>query len=184
MRSGHGTMRIIITGTPGTGKSLIAKKLSALLGLKLFSITALVRQRMRLGRSHEVDLRKLAALLRFLRNEKNYVVEGHLACEIRLPADAVVVLRTRPDVLRKRMAKRRYPKRKTEDNLLAEMLDYCTQRVERVYGRRPLELDTTMRTVRSSADELARAVKQKKKRLDKVDYIPYLKEHLHVGTRP
>jgi len=175
-------MKIVLTGTPGTGKSIIATELSRKLGLKVFSITDLVRRRMHLGRNHEVDLRKLAAIMRFLRNEEDYVVEGHLACEIKLPADVVFVLRTRPDILRKRMAKRGYGKRKIEENLMAEMLDYCTQRAEKVYGKRVLELDTTGRTARSSVDELKKAIKQKKKSIDRVDYGDYLKKHLHVKT--
>lgn len=173
-------MRIVITGTPGTGKSSVAAELSRSLGLPLHSITEIVRARMRLNRRREVDVRRLAKIMRFLREGRDYVVEGHLACEIRLPADIIVVLRTRPDVLSRRMAKRGYGKRKAGDNLVAEMLDYCTQRVEKVYGRRPIELDTTRRTARSSAARLALAIKQKKKNIDRVDYTGYLKTHLHV----
>jgi len=175
-------MRIILTGTPGTGKSAIAGELATKLGLKLFRITDIVKQKMKLGRTHEVDLKRLAAILRFLSKEKNYIVEGHLACEIRLPADVLVVLRTRPDVLRKRMAKRGYGKRKIEENMMAEMLDYCTQRVDSVYKKRALELDTTRRTARSSAFTLKKAIMQKKKSIDRVDYSGYLKKYLHVKT--
>ena len=175
-------MRIILTGTPGTGKSAVAGELATKLGLKLFRITDIVKQRMRLGRTHEVDLRKLASILRFLRSERDYIVEGHLACELKLPADVLIVLRTRPDVLRKRMAKRGYGKGKIEENLMAEMLDYCTQRVDSVYKKRALELDTTRRTAHSSAIALKNAIMQKKKSIDRVDYSGYLKKHLHVKT--
>jgi len=173
-------MRIIITGSPGTGKSCIARVLSERLGLKLIDIKRIARERRLVGKNHEVDPRKLAAALRMLANRKNFIVEGHLACEIRLPADFIFVLRTGPATLRRRLAKRKYNKRKLEENLMAEMLDYCVLRAESVYGRAPLELDTSHRSVFGCVNIIARAIKQKKKKLDTVNYSKDLKRHLKV----
>jgi adenylate kinase len=167
-------MRVIVTGTPGTGKSVVAKMLAKEAGLELIDIKEIVRRKMRLGPSREVDLRKLASALRFLKRKKDYVVEGHLACEIRLPADFVFVLRTRPDILRRRLALRRYRRQKLEENLMAEMLDYCTQRAGKVYGKAPLELDTTRLPPSRCVRKMVRAMRQKKKKLDRVDYSAYI----------
>ncbi|NYZ74164.1 AAA family ATPase [Candidatus Micrarchaeota archaeon] len=171
-------MRVIITGSPGTGKSLIAKQLSRQLGIQLVQIRKVAIENLLVGKSHEVDIRRLAHALAFLKNRKDFVAEGHLACEMKLPADFVFVLRTNPDTLKKRLAKRKYPKGKLGENLMAEMLDYCTQRCENVYGRKPLELDTSRLTVAASVRKLAMAIKQKKKRLDSVDYSGYLRAYL------
>lgn len=164
-------MRIVITGTPGTGKSVIARKLSALLGLELVDLKKIVRARkLAAGREHEVDIGKLAAALGFLRRRNGYVVEGHLACELKLPADFVFVLRTNPRVLGRRLSKRGYGARKLDDNLTAEMLDYCTQRVEQEYRKKPLELDTSARSPSASARLIALAIKRKRKKLDDINY--------------
>jgi adenylate kinase len=174
-------MRIVITGTPGTGKSTIAALLAAKAGLNLVSIAAIVRKKMRLGPKHEVDLGKLARHLRFLQSEDDYVVEGHLACELRLPADHVIVLRTEPGVLRKRMAQRGYGRRKIEENVMAEMLDYCTQRAKKEYGGAPLEVDTTRRGPVACTNKILAAIKHKRRRIDNVDHqrslISFLRLH-------
>jgi adenylate kinase len=173
-------MRIILTGSPGTGKSRIAIALSEKLGFALIDIKRIACTRKLVGKSREVDLGKLAAALRPLARKKDFIAEGHLACEIRLPADFIFVLRTSPATLRRRLAKRHYGKKKLEENLMAEMLDYCVWRTEAVYGRKPLELDTSKRSVSGCVSELVKAIKQKKKRLDTVDYSPDLKRHLKV----
>ncbi|MFH1785720.1 MAG: AAA family ATPase [Candidatus Micrarchaeota archaeon] len=169
-------MRIIITGTPGTGKSIIAKKLADELNLELIDIKKLVLAKKLRNKKHEVDIKKLAQNLKFLKTKKDYVVEGHLACELFLPNDFVVVLRTNPKVLKKRLEKRKYSKRKTQENLAVEILDYCTQRVMMFYKRKPLELDTSQRSLQSNILEIKKAIKQKKKKIDCVDYSGFIIE--------
>jgi adenylate kinase len=174
------TMRIIITGSPGTGKSTIAATLSKKLDVELIDIKKIVNQKKLCGKNHEVDLKALHSALRPFLTQKNYIVEGHLACEIKIPADFVLVLRTDPFVLKKRLNKRRYSKEKIIENLMAEMLDYCTQRVEKVYGKKPLEIDTSKRNVHSCVIEIEKAIKQKKKKLDHVNYSRQLKKFIGV----
>ena len=174
------SMRIIITGSPGTGKSIVAKLLAKKLGLELVDIKAIVRKK-KLAKNHEVDLSKLTSALGFLKKRDDYIAEGHLACEIRLPSDYLFVLRTNPKTLKKRLAKRKYPKKKLEGNLMAEMLDYCTQRAEKVYRKTALELDTSSLTAAKAASMLEAAIKQKKKKLDSVNYSKELKAYLNLG---
>ena len=174
-------MRIIITGTPGTGKSTISSLLSEKTGSELFRIADIVHKKMHLGPKHEVDINKLARHLRFLSKRKNFIVEGHLACEIRLPADRVIVLRTEPRILRTRMERRGYGKLKIEENLMAEMLDYCSQRVQKEYRMIPLELDTTKRTPAACANKILAALMHKKKKIDSVDYSRSLISFLRLN---
>ncbi|MEW6721886.1 MAG: adenylate kinase family protein [Candidatus Micrarchaeota archaeon] len=173
-------MRIILTGTPGTGKSAVGKALASTLGLELVDIKKIALSAGLRAKNHEVDVKKLARALSFLKTKKDFVAEGHLAAEIRLPADFVVVLRCRPRILEKRLKRRKYPRKKLEDNLMAEMLDYCTQRVESIYGRAPLELDTSKRSVLQAAEEIAKAIRGRRKKIDSVDYSDSLKAFLEI----
>jgi adenylate kinase len=165
--------RIIITGTPGTGKSMIARRLASDLGAELIDI-AMIARKSGLVQNHEVDIQKLRKKLAFLRGNKHFVAEGHLACEMTLPADFVFVLRCDPKTLARRLKKRNYPKKKLEENLVAEALDYCTQRVLANYKVKPLELETSGRSAAECAGRLSSAVKNKKKTLDNVDHSDYL----------
>lgn len=125
-------MIVVITGTPGTGKSVLAKRLAKKTNARLVGINALVgRKRLWKGvdryGSRIVKLKELEKTLnRMLAKERNAVVEGHLACELRLRCNATIVLRLNPKTLERRLKKRRYAEAKLRDNLLAEMLDYCT----------------------------------------------------------
>jgi len=182
-------MRIIITGTPGTGKTKIGKELTMRTGWELVDLKEFVNKKKLFTRGtgtgkskeKEVDIKKLArALIPYLKQFNNYIVESHLACEIKIPADFVFVLRTNPSVLKKRMQKRKYRKQKIDENLEAEMLDYCVQRVEGVYRTAPLELDTSKRSIKQCAFEIEKAIKQKKKKLDVVNYTQDLEKYLRL----
>lgn len=171
-------MRIVITGTPGTGKSSIARLLSKKLGVPLVDIKSIARKDRLVSPSHEVDIPKLSRSLAFLGRRKNFIAEGHLACEVRIPADAIIVLRCHPRILRERLSRRGYGPGKLEENLMAEMLDYCAQRAELVYRRKTLELDTSARDARQCAAEIEGALRHKKKQIDNVDYSDALIRHL------
>ncbi len=177
-------MRIIITGSVGTGKTIIAKMLAERMGLELISIKDVVEEKgLCEGPECEVDISKMATAMEFLDDKDDYVVEGHLACETRLPADFVFILRADPEVLEKRLAGRDYSKEKLTENLMAEMLDYCTQRAEKVYEKKPLELDTSDRTPEECVSVIEDAVKHNKKRLDSVDYSEALARLVEKGTK-
>ncbi|MEM4389215.1 MAG: adenylate kinase family protein [Candidatus Micrarchaeia archaeon] len=154
-------MRVLVTGVPGTGKSSLAPYIARRLGAKLIAINALVRQKKlysRIERDGTLVVRVESLkreLARLLRQEKNAVVEGHLGCEMRLPVDLVIVTRTNPRVLARRLRARGYAKRKIEENVLAEALDYATINATQRFGK-VYEIDTTGRRAdRAIADILA-----------------------------
>lgn len=175
-------MRIVITGSPGTGKSTIARLLSEKLGIRLVDIKEIVNEKgLCQGPECEVDVLELAKELEFLEDEDDFIVEGHLACEIELPAEYIIVLRTNPEVLRERLSERGYGEKKLNENLMAEMLDYCTQRAAAMYPRKPMELDTSGRSVEECVSMIEDAVKNNKKKLDNVDYSASLSRLLGKG---
>lgn len=125
-------MRLVITGVPGTGKTVLAERLAKRLKLRLVKINDIITRRklwegkdkfgaklVRMG-ALRVELQKL------LKASDNLLLEGHLACEFPLLADFIIVCRTDPKLLEKRLSERKYPKEKADENLMAEMLDYCT----------------------------------------------------------
>jgi len=177
-------MRIVITGTPGTGKTTVAAQMAKMLGLKLILIKDIVEKDKIYTVENEekiVDLEALAGLLKkMLKDEKNFVLEDHLACEIKIPTDYIFVLRTHPVELKKRLSARRYKPEKLKENLLCEMLDYCVQRVMKIYGRRPIEIDTTKEKARSTTLKIIKIIKNKKKKGDKVDYSKELLRYLRL----
>ncbi|MDD4567773.1 MAG: AAA family ATPase, partial [Methanoculleus chikugoensis] len=85
------------------------------------------------------------------------IVEGHLAHL--LPCDRVVVLRCRPDVLRRRLAPRNYPAEKVAENVEAEALDVILiETLEEHPGEHVLEVDSTELSAGDCADRIERFI--------------------------
>jgi adenylate kinase len=141
-----------ITGTPGTGKSMIGEELSRR-GYTVVHLTTTVGPYVT-GEDEErdaqiIDTDRWAA--EFV--SVNGFVEGHIAHL--LPCDKVVVLRCRPDELRKRLAQRKYPQKKIRENADAEALDVCLiETVEEFKPSQIFELDTTGHDAGYCADRI------------------------------
>jgi adenylate kinase len=141
-----------ITGTPGTGKSMIGDEL-ARRGHTVVHLTTTVGPYV-IGEDEERD----AEIIDTDRWAAEFVpvdgfVEGHIAHL--LPCERIVVLRCRPDELRKRLALRKYSRKKIRENADAEALDVCL--IETAEAFRPsqiLEIDTTGQEAASSADRI------------------------------
>jgi len=135
-------MRLIITGSPGTGKTAIAKRLGK-------------RLKHRVVNEHDLALEKgigkfdhsageLVVPLNGLRleagkllgKEKDIILEGHLLCEVKLQVEAVIVLRVHPEILEARLDAKGYKAEKLQDNVFCEGIDYCKKHALRKYGKR------------------------------------------------
>ena len=149
-------MRIIaISGSPGVGKSTIAKMLAKRLNAHVISISDLVRKhkvqsimdrkrRTRavdikdLQRAVDKEIKKIASFhsdkIKITKSSAKLVtgkitkpfhglviIEGHMSHLLK--ADIVFILRCDPFVLKKRLKKRKWPEKKINENVLAEMLD-------------------------------------------------------------
>lgn len=169
-------MRIVITGTPGTGKSSLAKALAAHLRYPRLDVLALIEQHniYRIVRGEKEKTVKMRALHRAVKqwfnDHPNGIAESHLLCEFDAGADIVVVLRCKPNVLEKRLEKRRYTKSKVRGNVESEALDYCLVNAELNYrDGRVMPIDTTRRI---SAAHFARKIRMRQG--DKVDWSAWL----------
>ncbi len=169
-------MRIVITGSPATGKSSVAAGLSRLMSCPCVGANEIAFQigaakRLKSGGKAEkeftVDLKKLQhAMAAVFKKQKDIVAEGHLLCEFALPADVVVVLRADPRVLLKRYAARKYAKKKAVANVLVEVLDYCLLESEEHYEKkRIIQLDLTKK---ASAKKILAKIKARHS--DRVDW--------------
>lgn len=177
-------MLVVITGTPGTGKTAIAQALAKKLDYGLIDIKKIVNAHgiYKIEKKEKVvDLKKLeTALLGEIKkcSIKGSIIEGHLACEIKLPADFVFVLRCHPKTLRKRLKERRYTGKKLEENVLAEMLDYCTLLARKNFkGRNIVEIETSGRSLNKCVAEMVSAIKGERKKIDDVDYSKELRKY-------
>ncbi len=167
---------IVVTGTPGTGKTTIARLLAAELHLPFLSVNTLIKRRKiytgSINGSLVVNMRALARELRGF----NGVVEGHVLCDLKLPAKTVVVLRASPRSIARRLKPRRYSKQKLQDNIDSEALDYCLIRSIENYGRRKIvQVNTTGRMPAENVRRIRRAISTRKS--DRVDWSDYFLSH-------
>ncbi|MFA5331291.1 MAG: adenylate kinase family protein [Methanoregula sp.] len=143
-----------ITGTPGTGKSTVAREL-AQRGHRVVHISDIV-QPYETGRDPDrdtqlVDTDRMADEL----EPFDGFIEGHFAHL--MPCDKIVVLRLRPDELSVRLTSRGYAKEKIRENREAEALDVClVETVEQFDPDQILEIDTTGMSVKDCADTIER----------------------------
>jgi adenylate kinase len=162
-----------ITGTPGTGKSMIAEELFRR-GHTVVHLTTTIGPYV-IGEDEErdariIDIDRWAAEF----TPVDGFVEGHIAHH--LPCDRIVVLRCRPDELRQRLAQRKYRETKIRENADAEALDVCLiETVESFDPSQILELDTTGHDAAWCADRVeAFAVGKMPADFGHIDWSGYL----------
>lgn len=148
-------MRLAITGTPGVGKTTIAKRLGGLLGYKAVNEKEFcILEGIIVGGGGEIDeasmeveveLKKLErSLNKLLSKQKNIIFEGHLLCEIKGKFDVVVLVKCNPEVLERRLETRGYSDVKVQDNVFCEGIEYCKKHCYRNYpGNRVVEVDNS-----------------------------------------
>jgi adenylate kinase len=161
-------MQIALTGTPGTGKTTVAR----LLPYRVIDINALVREGLNLGTDPErgcleADMDALALRLKEMDSDTDAdsagstdnrdisILEGHFS---HFFADWAIVLRLAPEVLRGRLEERGYSQGKIRENLEAEALDVVL--VEAVENcSRVDEIDTTGRSPQEVAELMIKIIK-------------------------
>ncbi len=175
---------VALSGTPGTGKSAVARRLPARFRPTEVADLALElgTGRRAAGRTVVVDLDRTVRRLPPPR-VRSQVLVGHLAHL--LPVRYVILLRCHPVVLARRLARaRRGSPNERVENVTSEAIDLILVEARRAH-RRVVEVDTTGR----SADEVARRVagllrRGGRARSDPVDWLSdptvtdYLLRHL------
>jgi len=174
---------IIVSGTPGVGKSTVSKQLSSNLSCGLVSIGDLVKDE---GLYTQVDRKRdtLVADMNQISKRINgiisnssemSIVEGHYAVDI-VPLEAVslvFVLRRDPKELLDILRKRGYGEEKVRENVAAEILDVCLyDAVDRCGVEKVCEVNVTGRTAEEVVNEVQQVLQGKKKRkIGTVDWL-------------
>lgn len=131
---------ILVTGTPGCGKTTFSQLLSAACSLKQLVVGDLVKEKgLHEGwdaewEAYTLDEDKLLDEMEDMLADGGNVVEYH-SCDF-FPErwfDLVVVLRTENSILYDRLQKRGYSQKKIEENLQAEIFGVVAEEAQKSY---------------------------------------------------
>ncbi len=151
-------MIILITGTPGTGKTTVSELLAKRTGADIVRISDFatddVTEGME-GKTRIVDIEKLESKIKG-HIPSNAVIDGHLSHRMHF-GNFVIVLRTNPKVLEKRLEKKGFDRKKIQENLEAEALDVCLiESLER--HKNVFEIDTTSKRPEGVVDGILKII--------------------------
>ena len=168
------SVNIGLTGTPGTGKTTLAR----LLDFNTISISNYY-PKISAGKDTEgnwlVDIDKLNKEIN-VSNFSNTIFEGHTSHFLD-GLNAVIVLRCHPDELKKRLIIRKYKEEKLIENMEAEALNIISQEAINEYGERKVyELDTTSSKLNDSKTKLERIISGNIKLNKRIDYSETIME--------
>jgi|SRR3989344_2601058 len=126
---------ILVSGTPGTGKTTVARKIARKNGYKYIDANKLIiKNKLYMAydnklRTRLVDTKILNKfLIIMIKNskEKGMVIDSHLSHH--LPAryaDLCIITKTDLKTLNRRLRKRKYSEQKITENMQAEILNVC-----------------------------------------------------------
>lgn len=126
-------MIIIVSGTPGTGKTTFAKKLAKEKNYKYLDVKELIeKNNLSDGFDKErdtmiIDIEKLNKfLIEIIKKEKDLVIDSHMSHYLpKEYVDLCYITKCPLPELKKRLEKRGYSKEKVRENLDAEIFDTC-----------------------------------------------------------
>lgn len=179
---------IIVTGTPGVGKTTVATELASTLSANLLSVSELVQKESLVTESDKergtiiADMTKLRARIRSIigKAKKDIVIEGHYAYDV-VPkkfSPHIFVLRREPDDLELKLRNRAYNEKKVSENVAAEVLDICLIGAMKRFGKDRLhEIDVTSMDVGMVVNEILVVLNgEKEAKSGNVDWIAKLEE--------
>jgi adenylate kinase len=165
---------ILITGTPSTGKTTIAKQLTTKLNAHYINLTDFANKHgLTLGEdkkrkttiiNEKAMQQKLTETINATDNT-NIIIDGHYAATVTPPnlVTFIFVLRRNPKELKKLMQKNNYPEAKLNENLSAEILDTCLIEALQSQKGKVCELDVTGKSVQKTVNEILAVLNGKKK---------------------
>ncbi|MFA4669502.1 adenylate kinase family protein [Pyrococcus kukulkanii] len=180
-------MIISITGTPGVGKTTVAKLLAEELGYEYVNLRDFAVEKdigVEKDGELEVEVDELAYYVERDLKGKDVILDGHLSHL--MPADIVIVLRAHPKIIGERLKERGYPEEKVKENVEAELVDVIL--VEAIEEHENvIEVDTTGKTPEEVVEEIVELLKKgTKRRVGIVDWSEVYDEitpYLRLGIR-
>ncbi len=183
---------IIISGTPGCGKTSVSKEISKLIDSKIISLNELAVSRKfsfdydKERKTYIVDFKiflpyVLKKIEKIKKDKPQFLIlESHFSDFIPNEfIDYAFVLRCDPDELLKRLEKRNYELKKIFENIQTEILGSCVNFFIQKQVKAPLfEIDTTNLSIESIAKTIINIVVEKKDLekyyIGKVDWLEKL----------
>ena len=142
---------IVITGTPGTGKSTLAKKIKG----KLIDVTKIVKENKlcneydKKKQCYVMDVDILNKLLIEIiekekkRGTKKLIMDSHLSHYLpKKYVNLCIITKCELKILKKRLEKRKYSKEKVRENLDCEIFDICLNEAKEA-GHKVTVIDTS-----------------------------------------
>ncbi len=129
---------IIVSGTPGTGKTTIAKKTAKEKGYEYIDVNKVIEKE-KLSEGYDkkrdtkiIDIERLnKAVIRLIENKKKerikgIIIDSHLSHYLpKKYVDLCIITKCDLKALKKRLEKRGYSKAKIRENMDAEIFDTC-----------------------------------------------------------
>src|SRR3989344_6205911 len=152
---------VVITGTPGVGKSTLAIKLAKKLKWTRSDLHHHYQQISseydRSGKCYIIDIAKLKKLVVEKSREENLIIDSHVAHL--LPKEmidvCIVITCSNLKILQKRLEKRGYNKKKVRENMDAEIFQICLNEAKE-QGQKVVEVESSA----IDLDKLARKLKR------------------------
>lgn len=165
---------ILVTGTPGVGKTAVSCLLASKINALHIDLGELVkRENLASGidkarDSLIADIDKVSRRVQEIINDCdcNVIIDGHYATDV-VPSesvDLVFVLRRNPDELKKTMEERRFKEEKIYENLAAEILDVClVDAISACGSEKVCEIDASGKGIEKVTEDMLLILKGKKK---------------------
>lgn len=184
--------KIIISGTPGCGKTSVSKLISKIIDAKVISLNELAASdkfSFEYDYERETIIVDFKIFIPFLLNEINkienmnipfLIIEGHFSDIIPDKLiDYIFILRCDPDELYDRLKKKSYKNKKIIENVQAEILGNCVNYFIEKESNFPLfEIDTTKLSIDTVAniiiDIITKNKDLEKYHIRKVDWLEKL----------
>lgn len=174
---------ILVTGTPGVGKTAVSRQLASRLDARRVDLGKLAkRENLIVGVDEArgtllVDTDKVSKRLKKIIEDcqRDVVIDGHYAVDV-VPAKEVylvLVLRRDPDELKELMEIRGFRKGELWENLAAEILDVCLWDAVKVCGiGKVCEINASGKEVREVVEDMISVLEGKRKcRVGVVDWL-------------
>jgi adenylate kinase len=176
-------MYISLTGTPGTGKTSVAKFLLNM-NMNILNLNEYVKNNIKFEydkkrKTKIIDITKLNNYFnKYFEYNNLLIIEGHLS-HLLNSIDKIIILRCHPKELKKRLLKRKWNIKKINENIESEALDIILCECLKFHNKKNIfEIDTTDKSIKSLGLIILKLIENnfKEKNLYKIGHIDWLED--------
>lgn len=135
-------MKILITGTPGVGKTTISRVIAEKCNIKHVEVSKYIKEN-ELYEEYDKEFDTLVfneetvqeSLERYLKDVEGFIIDTHSPeCVSFIDFDRIYILKVENDILFKRLKERGYNSNKIRENINCEIFGITEETVEDIYG--------------------------------------------------